>query len=103
MERDLYTMEQITASARTTSRAVRIWSEKGLLGDVKRNERGERVFTEDQRQRARVISAAQMAGMSLSEIKAAPHVSSIRFEIAKAFYFLKDVHEQTDAGKVFDL
>lgn len=65
-----YTTEQIAQASRSTLRGVRLWEGEGLFGLVPRDDRGNRLFSEEHMQRAKVITTAQMAGMSLAEIKA---------------------------------
>ena len=67
----MFSMDSMTTAGRTTRRAIRIWDREGLLGDVARDDRGNRVFTAQQVERAGAIAAGQMAGMSLPEIRSA--------------------------------
>lgn len=82
-----YTTPQVAAAARTTLRAIRLWDSKGMLGPVQRNKRGERLFSEPQMERAKLISAASMAGMGLDEISVNA-ASVIRFKITEAANFM---------------
>lgn len=70
-----FSIESMTQAARTTPRAIRLWEKRGLLGPVARDERNARLFTAEQLERAKLIAAAQMAGMSLNEIRNAPHIT----------------------------
>ena len=63
-----FSMDDMTTAGRTTRRAIRLWEQEGLLGKVDRDDAGRRLFTGDQVDRAKIIGAAQMAGMSLGEI-----------------------------------
>jgi DNA-binding transcriptional MerR regulator len=65
-----YTTEQIAQASRATLRGVRLWEGEGLFGLVPRDDRGNRLFSEEHMSRAKIITTAQMAGMSLAEIKA---------------------------------
>lgn len=58
----------VAAAAGTTLKAIRLWEGLGLFGTVERNERGDRLFTDEDAKQARIIAAAQMAGMSLADI-----------------------------------
>lgn len=95
-----YTTAEVATAARTSLRAVRIWEAKGLFGNVTRDKRGDRRFTPMQVERAKVISAATMAGMGLDEIKIA-HPATLLSAIGGARVFLKQVYAQMD--KDFDL
>jgi len=94
-----YTTPQVAAAARTSKRAIRIWEAKRLFGDVQRNKRDERLFTAAQLERAKVISAATMAGMGLDEIKEKPDIVLLA-KICEAAYFIGSVLENS---KGFDL
>jgi DNA-binding transcriptional MerR regulator len=65
------TTADIAKAGRTTVRGVHIWEGRGLLGPVSRDRFGAREFTREHVDRAKLIAAAQMAGMSLAEILAA--------------------------------
>lgn len=95
-----YSTPEIAAGARTTLRTVRWWEAKGLFGEVPRDARGDRVFSEAHMQRARVISAASMAGMSLPEISKA-HPATLVSAIGGARDYLKSVIAGMDRD--FDL
>lgn len=66
-----HSTDDVAKAGRTTLRGVRLWEANDLFGPIARDGNGYRVFSEAHIQRARVIAAAQMAGMSLSEIKSA--------------------------------
>ena len=83
-----FSIEAMTQASRTTPRAIRLWEKQGLLGPVARDRRNKRVFTAAQLERARVIAAAQMAGMSLDEIRTA-HDLTLYSAIAGAARFLQ--------------
>lgn len=85
-----YTTPQVAAAARTTLRAIRLWDSKGMLGPVQRNKRGERLFSEPQMDRAKIISAASMAGMGLDEIQVA-HDFTIMGKIEDAVKFMTSI------------
>lgn len=85
-----FSTDEIAKGARTTLRGVRLWESAGLLGDVPRNENGHRVFSEAHMQRARLISAAQMAGMSIAEIRSASD-SEFYETITRSAIFLNGV------------
>jgi len=84
---NFHTTPQVAAAARTSLRAVRIWEAKGLFGEVRRNKRGERIFSPAQLERAKIISAATMAGMGLDEIRVA-HESTLRLNVTAAVGFM---------------
>lgn len=83
-----YSTDEIAKAARTTIRAVRLWDRQGLFGVVPRGENDERLFSEDHIKHAKVISAAQMAGMSLLEIKAANDVE-LYDKVTEAVHFME--------------
>lgn len=87
-----YSTSDLAAAARTTTRGIHIWAREGLFGDVGRDANGARVFSEADLQRARVIAAAQMAGLSLSVIRAAKD-AHLREDIDRAIDFLVGVRD----------
>ena len=95
-----YSTSDLATAARTTTRGIHIWASKGLFGEVQRDENGARVFSEADLQRARVIAAAQMAGLSLSIIQAAKGVH-LREDIHRAIDFLVGVRDSIPTD--FDL
>lgn len=84
------TTEDIAKAGRTTLRGVRLWDNLNLFGSVGRDEYGARVFTKAHLRRAAIISAAQMAGMTLPEIKAT-HEVVIASKIKEAMGFMDTV------------
>lgn len=82
------TTADIARAGRTTARGIHIWDREGLLGPVARDRFDQRVFTEEHVRRAKIVAAAQMAGMSLAEIKAA-HEVTIASYIGGAREFMK--------------
>lgn len=62
-------MEEMTRAGCTTRRGVRLWEERGLLGDVARRNDKNRSFTAEQLDKARIIAAAQFGGFDLETIK----------------------------------
>ena len=95
-----YSTRELADASRTTLRTIRFWESQGLFATVERDRLGERQFTEEHLQRARVIAAASMAGMSLPEIRDA-HPATVLSEIQGAYHYLKMVHATMD--KDFDL
>lgn len=95
-----YSTSEVSQAARTTDRAIRLWERKGLFGEVARDHLNERRFTESQLQRARIVSAASMAGMTLVEIASAHHVTLLS-AIGAAAGFMKRTYQSMD--KDFDL
>jgi len=95
-----YSTPEIAAAARTTLRTVRWWEAKGLFGEVPRDKRGDRLFSEAHMQRAKVIAAASMAGMGLDEIAKASGPTLVS-AIGGARDYLKSVYFSMD--KDFDL
>lgn len=67
----MFSMDEMTSAGWATRRGIRLWEKAGLLGEVARDERNMRRFTADQVRRAKIIGAAQMAGMGLAEIRSA--------------------------------
>lgn len=63
-----YSVDDMCKAGLTSPRGVRWWEEKGLLGDVERSSGGQRLFTDHQIWRARIIAAAQYCSFSLEEI-----------------------------------
>lgn len=66
----MYNTEDLARASRTTLKGIRVWHAQGLLGEVPRNSLGRRQFDEDHMQRAKIIAAGQMAGMTNGEIRA---------------------------------
>ena len=64
-----YTVDDMCRAGCTTPRGVRFWQDEGLLGEVERSAGGNRRYTAEQLDKARVIAAAKFAGWELSEIK----------------------------------
>lgn len=95
-----YSTSEVSLAAHTTDRAIRLWERKGLFGDVARDHLNERRFTESQLQRARIVSAASMAGMTLAEIASAHHVTLLSV-IGAAAGFMKRAYQSM--YKDFDL
>lgn len=84
-----FSIESMTQAARTTPRAIRLWEKRGLLGPVARDDRNKRVFTAAQLERAKVIAAAQMAGMTLDEIRKAHDATLVSAILGGANYMRK--------------
>ena len=53
----------------TTARGIRHWEDLGLLGEVERSNGGDRRYTDEQLDRAKIIAAAQFGSFSLEEAK----------------------------------
>lgn len=64
------TIEDMAKAGCTSARGIRYWEDQGLLGEVDRDKRDRRRYTEDHLRRARIIAAAQFGGFSLDEAKA---------------------------------
>lgn len=96
----MHGIDDLVVSARTSKRAIRLWEKKGLLGVVARDDLGRRVYDEPQLRRAQVIAAAQMAGMSLAEIKNT-HELNINGPLADAVEFME--HVMNLISRDFDL
>jgi len=64
----MHTVEDMCRAGCTTRRGVRFWEEKGLLGPVERSSGGNRKFTPEQLNKARIIAAASFGGWTLEEI-----------------------------------
>lgn len=78
----MHTTEAMCRAGCTTRRGVRFWEEQGLLGEVARSEGGNRLYTDEQITRARIIAAAQFGGWKLEEIK--EMVETYDYEVADA-------------------
>lgn len=78
-----------------STRAVRLYEEKGLLGPALRTEGGHRLYAEDALQRLSWIDKLQLLGLSLSDIKsflddlAAAHAAPEAMERARALFEAK--------------
>lgn len=94
-----YSTRELAEAARTTLRTIRFWESQGLFAQVERDRLGERLFTEEHLQRARVISAASMAGMSLDDIKNRGNLI-MAARISDAIFFMQAVRGDM---KDFDL
>lgn len=94
------TTADIAKAGRTTVRGVHIWEGRGLLGPVSRDRFGAREFTQDHLARARLVAAAQMAGMSLAEIGKS-HEGTIASYIGGARDFMEKVLDEINLD--FDL
>jgi len=90
-----YSTRELADASRTTLRTIRFWESQGLFSAVERDRLGERQFTEAHLQRARVIAAASMAGMSLDAIKSAS-TPGLAHEIEKGANFMVRVLDQID-------
>lgn len=66
---EFHSMEEMCRAGCTSRRGVRLWQEKGLLGEVARSAGDTRQFTAEQIDRARIIAAAQFGGFDLETIK----------------------------------
>lgn len=64
----MHSPEEIAQAGCTSVRGIRLWEDKGLLGNVARSAGDTRQFTDEQLDRARVIAAAQFGGWTLDEI-----------------------------------
>ena len=95
-----FSTPQVAGASRQTVRTIRHWETLGLFGKVARDRRGDRVFTQEQFNRAQIIAAASMAGMGLEEIKNA-HPATLLCGIKGAANFLNGVWREMD--KDFDL
>ncbi len=93
-----YTTAEVAKASRATVRAIHLWDNQGLLGEVGRNEVGDRVFDESHLSRARLITAARMAGMSLADIDAAfrnPKAMQIlHTQVENTMMFLRGVRDE---------
>lgn len=85
----MHSINDLTAAARTTKRAIRLWEREGLLGTVERDAQGRRMYTDMQYMRAKVVSAAQRSCMSLEAIKFAKDWEILR-AIDENMEFLRD-------------
>jgi DNA-binding transcriptional MerR regulator len=65
----MHTVEDMCRAGCTTARGVRYWEDLDLLGPVERSNGGNRRYTDDQMDKARIIAAAQFGGFALDTIK----------------------------------
>lgn len=63
-----YSTTELSEAAGTTVRTIRFWEMNNLFGTVGRDGRGDRAFTQEQRDFARVIQSASMIGLGIKEI-----------------------------------
>jgi len=88
-----FTTADVAKAGRTTARGIHIWDRQGLLGFVERGRFHDRVFTQEHVQRAKLIAAAQMAGLSLAEIQLAlidqKAMTKLHLAVEEAMIFLK--------------
>lgn len=96
----MYSTDDVAKAGRTTLRGVRFWDMNNLFGEVKRDENGARIFTDEHMKRAAIIGAATMAGMSLAEIRSASDLA-LRQKICDAADFLRDTRQ--NCFGVYDL
>jgi DNA-binding transcriptional MerR regulator len=92
------TTADVAKAGRTTIRGVHIWDAKGLLGEVARDQFDSRQFTLSHVSRARLIAAAQMAGLSLAEIDKAFHdpkaMQALHTQVEDTMIFLRSVRDE---------
>lgn len=65
----MHSMDEMTRAGCATRRAIRLWEEMGLLGEVARSAGDTRQYTAAQLDVARIIAAAQFGGFPLDKIK----------------------------------
>lgn len=63
-----HTPDEMARAGCTTRRAIRLWEEMGLLGEVSRSAGGTRQYTDEQIETAGIIAAAQFGGFDLETI-----------------------------------
>lgn len=64
-----YTVADMARAGCTSARGIRFWGDEGLLGEVDRSPGGDRRYTDEQIDKAKIIAAAQFGGFALAEIK----------------------------------
>lgn len=64
-----YSPGEMTRAGCTSLRGIRLWEDEGLLGEVERTKGGQRRYTIEQMDKARIIAAAQFGGWTLDEIR----------------------------------
>lgn len=67
---EFHSMDAMTRAGCASRRAVRLWEEMGLLGEVPRSAGDTRQFTDEHLDRAKIIAAAQFGGWPLDQIRA---------------------------------
>lgn len=91
------TTADVAKAGRTTARGVHIWETQNLFGEVARDVHGARVFNQAHLDRAKLIAAAQMSGLSIAEIHSAftNHKSMVILHqrVEEAMIFLKRVRD----------
>jgi len=65
----MHTVAEMARAGCTSDRGIRYWEDEGLLGKVERSAGGNRRYTPEQLDRAKIIAAAQFGGWSLDEIR----------------------------------
>lgn len=64
----MHSPNEMARAGCTTLRGIRLWEDRGLLGDVARSNGDTRQYTDEQLERARIIAAAQFGGFDLETI-----------------------------------
>jgi DNA-binding transcriptional MerR regulator len=65
----MHAIDTMMKAGCTTARGIRHWEDEGMLGTVERSTGGDRRYTDEQLDRAKIIAAAQFGGWSLDKIK----------------------------------
>src|SRR6185369_8192401 len=65
----MHTVEDMCRAGCTTARGVRYWEDEEMLGKVERSSGGNRRYTDEQLDKAKIIAAAEFGGWKLEEIK----------------------------------
>lgn len=64
-----HSIDAMARAGCTSTRGIRFWEEKELLGEVARSAGDTRRYTDEQLDRAKIIAAAQFGGWPLDDIK----------------------------------
>jgi|SRR5919197_504702 DNA-binding transcriptional MerR regulator len=64
-----YRIGEVAAKVGLTERTIRYYEERGLLESVKRLDRGQRVYTDDDVRRLKFIQKLKMLGLTLAEMQ----------------------------------
>lgn len=58
-----YTIEAMAEAAYTTPRAIRLWEDEGFLGEINRDDRERRIYTDADLATARLVGTCRALGM----------------------------------------
>ena len=80
-----YTIEAMAEAANTTPRAIRLWEDEGFLGEIDRDDRERRIYTDADLQTAKVVGTCRVLGMTNESIlKVVTHYDETKSDQIKA-------------------